>query len=263
MDKPEALEFIHLLYTGVVTMLVLVIAVVLFVVVHQKNAHLLQVQLRQQELAYETAMLQSVVASQENERERIAQDLHDEIGASLSAARLFVNQVHYEVTVPHLQEMSQQASQILGDTLQNVRHIAQNLSPLNLEKFGFCHAVTILARQLEGAGLQVDIRVDEAVERLGSNAQLALYRIVQEAFTNSIKHARAQCLTLWLRPEAEQLSLSISDDGCGFVPELDQATSATSMGLAGMQARTRLLNGQLEIRSIPGKGTELTLRCPR
>ncbi|WP_035565501.1 sensor histidine kinase [Hymenobacter sp. IS2118] len=262
MDKPEELDFMQLLGTGVVMMLLLVLLVVVFVIVHQKRAHLLQAQLRQQELSYQSSMLEAMVASQESERERIAQDLHDEIGASLSAARLFITQVHYEAPTPHLQEMSQQASQILGETLQNVRSIAQNLSPALLERFGLCRAVTTLGSRLEAAGLHVELNVDEAVETLGSSAQLALYRIVQELFANVVRHAGARCLTLHLQAAAGQLRLEVTDDGCGFVRDAPAASRAAGMGLAGIQARTKLLNGQLEISSVPGQGTRVILVLP-
>ena len=263
MAKPAELEFVHLLYIGIVTMLMLAIAVVIFVVLHQRKAHTLQVQLRQQELDYQASMLQAMVASQESERERIARDLHDEIGASLSAARLFVNQVQYEVTSPHLQDMSQQASQILGDTLQSVRHIVQNLSPTMLEKFGFCRAVAVQAGRLEATGLRVELHLDEAVERLAATAQLALYRIVQELLANVSKHAQAHCLVLHLRADATTLTLTATDDGRGFTPDLTKTVASTGIGLAGMQARARLLGGHLELTSAPGSGTCVTLLVPR
>ena len=107
MDQPAALEFTYLLGIGIFMMLLLAMMVVVFVIVHQKRAHTQQAHIRQQEIDYQQRLLQSVIASQESEREHIAQDLHDEIGASLSAARLFITQVEYEVTAPHLQEMSQ------------------------------------------------------------------------------------------------------------------------------------------------------------
>ncbi|TDN39147.1 sensor histidine kinase [Hymenobacter sp. UV11] len=263
MAKPEDVEFIHLLYIGILTMLVLAIAVVVFVVVHQRNAHALQVQLRQQELDYQASMVQAMVGSQESERERIARDLHDEIGASLSAARLFVNQIQYEVQSPHLADMSRQASQILGDTLQSVRHIVQNISPTLLEKFGFCRAVAVQAERLIATGLHVELEVDEAVEYLSATAQLALYRIVQELLVNSSKHARARRLVLHLRVNAAALTLTATDDGCGFTPNLTNTAAATGMGLAGMQARAQLLGGQLTITSSPGCGTCVTLLVPR
>jgi two-component system NarL family sensor kinase len=263
MDKPEAITFIRLLYAGVLMMLVLVIAVVVFVVLHQKNAYLLQAQLRQQELDYQASMLQAVVASQESERERIAHDLHDEIGAMLSTARLFVNQVQYELDAPHLQEMAQRASHILGDTLHNVRHIVQNLSPAMLEKFGLGRAIALLGDHLEAAGLRVELHVDEAAESLAAPAQLALYRIVQEIFANTTRHAQAQRLTLHLLPAAGQLKLTVADDGRGFTPALAGAGPQGGMGLAGMRARAGLLGGQLQITSSVGQGTHIELLLPR
>jgi two-component system NarL family sensor kinase len=249
MDQPAALEFTYLLGVGIVMMLLLAMIVVVFVIVHQKRAHSLQAHIRQQEIEYQQRLLQSVIASQESEREHIAQDLHDEIGASLSAARLFITQVEYEVTTPHLQEMSQQASQI-------------HLSPAMLARFGLCQAVTMLGNRLEQAGLQVEIQVDEAVEALPPEAQLALYRIVQELLGNVTKHAQAHHLTLHLVSHAGGVKLFVSDDGCGFTPNSVASAKPTSMGLSGMRARAKLLNAELEIQSAPGQGTQTTIVLP-
>lgn len=262
MDKPEEVDFLHLLYGGMVAMLLLVVAVVLFVVAHQRRAYLLQTQLRQQEISYQLAMLQSVVASQENERERIAQDLHDEIGASLSAARLFVNQIGYEATDATLRDMAQQASQIIGETLQNVRSIVQNLSPIMLEKFGLYRAITLLGKSLETSGLQVELHIDPVAEQLDATTQLTLYRIVQEMLANVTRHAQAQLVMLYLQPQAGKLQLQVTDDGCGFVQEAPKTTKSIGMGLTGISARAKLLDGQLAITSSPGTGTRLTLLLP-
>ena len=262
MDQPAALEFTYLLGIGIFMMLLLAMMVVVFVIVHQKRAHTQQAHIRQQEIDYQQRLLQSVIASQESEREHIAQDLHDEIGASLSAARLFITQVEYEVTAPHLQEMSQQASQILGETLQNVRQIVQHLSPAMLARFGLCRAVTMLGNRLERAGLRVEIHVDEAVETLAPEVQLALYRIVQELLGNITKHAQAHSFTLHLAPYAGGVKLAVSDDGCGFTPNATTTAESISMGFSGMQARAKLHNAELTIQSAPGRGTQATLLLP-
>ncbi|HEX8426399.1 sensor histidine kinase [Hymenobacter sp.] len=262
MDQPKELEFVYLLGIGTVMILLLVMVVVVFVIVHQKRAHSLQAHIRQQEIEYQLRLLQSVVDSQESERERIAQDLHDEIGASLSAARLFINQVQYEVDAPHLQEMTQQASQILGETLQSVRVIVQHLSPALLERFGLSQAVTMLGARLERAGLRVELHVDEAVDRLAPEIQLALYRIVQELLANVTKHAQAHCLLLHLGPYPGGIKLVVSDDGRGFSADFSAAAKPVSMGLSGIQARAKLLQAELKIRSTPGEGTHASLLVP-
>ena len=199
MDKPQEIDFNYLLFSGVIIMLMLALVVVVFVVMHQKRVHTLQLVLRQQELDHQTLLLKSVVASQESERERISQDLHDEIGASLSAAQLFINQIKYETSDAALQTMAAQASQIVGDTLQSVRHIVQNMSLVILEKFGFCRALTQLGSRLAASDMQVEMQVDKTVEALDGTVQLTLYRIIQEIFTNATKHAQARHLTLHLQ----------------------------------------------------------------
>lgn len=262
MDKPEEIAFAWLLFAGVITMLLLAVAVILFVVVHQRRVHSLRLALQQQELAYQTKMLRSIINSQETERERIAQDLHDEIGASLSAARLFINQISYEESSPPVRELAQQASQIVGDSLKSVRRIVQNMSPMALDKLGFCRAVGQLSSRLEATGLHVDRQLDAAVEHLPAEKQLALYRIIQELLANAVKHAQATALTLHLHYTTHELLLRVSDNGCGFVPAQTPADTADGMGLAGIAARVKLLEGHFHLTSAPDTGTHIVLRLP-
>jgi signal transduction histidine kinase len=138
----------------------------------------------------------------------------------------------------------------------------QHLSPAMLARFGLCRAVTMLGNRLEQAGLEVEIQVDEAVETLAPEAQLALYRIVQELIGNVTKHAQAHHLTLHLVSYAGGVKLFVSDDGCGFTLGSVASAKSTSMGVPGMQARAKLLNAELEIQSAPGQGTQTTLLLP-
>ena len=262
MDKPGEVEFTWLLFTGVIIMLLLALAVIVFVIVHQRRVDALRFTLQQQELEYQTKMLRAVITSQESERERIAHDLHDEIGASLSAARLYINQIKYEAKDSSLQNLAREASQIVGDTLKSVRQIVQNMSPIVLEKLGFCRALAQLSSRLEAAGIPVDTQVDAAADELAVEVQLGLYRIIQELFGNSMKHAQATSLTLHLQQSTSGWLLLISDNGCGFAIEQVIGNASTGMGLAGIAARAKLLDGQLQIESSPDNGTHVTLRLP-
>ena len=131
-----------------------------------------------------------------------------------------------------------------------------------LARFGLCRAVTMLGNRLERAGLRVEIHVDEAVETLAPEVQLALYRIVQELLGNITKHAQAHSFTLHLAPYAGGVKLAVSDDGCGFTPNATTTAESVSMGFSGMQARAKLLNAELTIQSAPGQGTQATLLLP-
>lgn len=259
MDKPTEVEFAWLLFTGISVMLLLAVAIVVFIVVYQKKAHAMQVNLQQQELEHQQAMLGLVVASQETERERIAQDLHDEIGGALAAAQLIINQLRSNAASPQAQEMAQQASQIVGETVQNMRHIVRDISPAMLVRFGFRRAVTMLATRLETTGMLVHLQVDASVETWEVSAQLALYRIVQEFFANTLKHAQAHHLTLDITTVAGVLKLRMSDDGRGFALQPEGQGKSTGMGLAGIRARARVLNADLNLTSAPGQGTQAVL----
>ena len=259
MAKPEEIEFAKLLFGGIAIMVLMALTIVIFIVLYQRKLYSQQANLHQMELTHQKNILESIINSQESERQRIARDLHDEVGASLSAAKLFINQIQYETHASEMKKLADQSSQILGDTVKDVRQIAQNLSPVTLESFGLAEAVKILLQRLEVSGLSVYFDIDFTANVLNSYQQLILYRIIQEAFTNILKHASATQLVLDLKQAEKMLLLSIEDDGRGFNYQKSAQTESIGMGIGTIQARAGLLGARCEITSSPGRGTRIEI----
>ncbi|RYU76727.1 sensor histidine kinase [Hymenobacter persicinus] len=261
MDKPSEVEFARLLFGGIAMMLLLAVVIVLIMITAQRKAYQQQMRLQQVLLAHQKEMTKSVIGSQESERERITRDLHDEIGASLSVVKLFINQIKYDTAEADVAKLAEQASDVVAETVKSIRDIVQNLSPANINRLGLLKAVQILLARLEATGIRVQAALDP-VEELGEARQLALYRIVQEILGNIVKHAGATAVEVNLERHAATLLLSVRDNGRGFDLTADGPTEGSGMGLGGMKARAGLLNGQLTVESASGLGTHVTLHLP-
>ncbi|OJV15181.1 MAG: hypothetical protein BGO21_04850 [Dyadobacter sp. 50-39] len=260
MGRPGEIEFAQLLFGGIGIMVMMALAIVIFVLLYQRKLHFQQRRLHQMEMMHQKKILESIVASQENERERIARDLHDEVGASLSAVRLFVNQIQYEKSPEEMKGLAARSGQIIGDVVKDVRQIAHNLSPVIIENFGFTGAVKILLRRMEDTGMRVRGKIDDPADVLSAYQQLVLYRIIQEVTGNIMKHAAANEITFNLHHNGSRLSLLMSDNGKGF--DMHSGPKAAGMGMSSIRTRTDLLGAKLDLRSAPGEGTRFKIEMP-
>ena len=148
--------------------------------------------------------------------------------------------------------------QVVG-TLHDVRRLAVELRPKALDDFGLVPALERLAQMVAGqSGLKLEMEAQLGRERLPSEIETALYRIVQEALTNITKHARAHCVSIVLRRAREPITAVIEDDGCGF----DPTVARSGMGLDGMRERLALIGGRLKIETRPGGGVTLVALVP-
>ncbi|ARU05538.1 hypothetical protein CCO03_13355 [Comamonas serinivorans] len=196
----------------------------------------------------------------EVDRAKLARELHDELGALLTSAKLSMARLKPKLpkdddTIPPLMAT-------LTDTLNQVialkRNIIEDLRPSSLDNFGLLTALDILAREFqERSGVTVETNIEPAT--LDANAQLSLYRMVQESLTNVAKYAQAKQVYIGLRVYRQHVELTVKDDGVGF----DQSvTQPKSHGLAGMRHRVESLGGRLDIQSAPGKGTTVFAAFP-
>ncbi|MCI0395952.1 MAG: GAF domain-containing sensor histidine kinase [Chloroflexi bacterium] len=224
-----------------------------------QNARLLgQVQAGQERLRI---MAQRVVSAQEDERRRLSKELHDEAGQTLTALKINLGLIRN-----NLPDSADGLRQQLGDllewteeTMQRLRLLAYDLRPPALESLSFHEAMENLTRDFAGrTGLAIHYEGQE-LPPLPDTTAASLYRFVQEALTNVVKHAQAGEVQVELHLENQILTLGVSDNGRGFVvPEvISRASVSQNMGLAGMQERLELIGGQLKIDSRPGRGTRL------
>lgn len=195
----------------------------------------------------------------EEERRHIARDIHDELGASLTALQLELNWLRGRLTEPGLQTKLGGMLEITGNAMGAVRRILNDLRPGVLDHLGLWAALEALLTDFQQrSGVRCHFDCPPQIEqcRLGREAEIALYRIVQELLTNISRHARASHVRLQARADAGSLLLAVSDDGCG----MQAPAQPTSFGILGMQERARALGGLLAIDSAPGRGTTVSVQ---
>ncbi len=210
------------------------------------------------------AVSAAVIEAQEEERRRIARELHDGIGQVLSALKINVDTVRRRCRDESCTDLLQRAVAMADTLLGDVREITRRLRPPPLEDMGLVAAVRWHLDNLV-VNQSIDLRLvaETPVARLPANVEVACFRIIQEAVSNAIRHAEADRITVTLSSDDVCLSLSVRDDGRGF----DAHASSTHkdqqpLGLLGMRERATLLGGEMQIASAPGAGTEVRVAIP-
>jgi signal transduction histidine kinase len=200
--------------------------------------------------------LRRVVAGQEVERRRLARELHDETGQALTSILLGLRAVDEADDSESVAKAVSDLRELVVATLQDVRRLAVQLRPKALDDFGLVPALERLAQTFsESSGIKADLEANLGEERLPPEVETTLYRIVQEALTNVVKHAGATAVSILLVRRNGSVTAVIEDDGRGFDPG---AVNAESLGLAGMRERAELHDGRLTIETSPG-GTTLAV----
>ena len=208
-------------------------------------------------------LMQRVISAEDDERRRIARELHDETGQSLTTMLVGLRAIGDITGLAEVRSMAQRLRGVAAHTMDDIGRLARGLHPAVLDDKGLAAA----ARRHVGDfaksfGIVVDLRVGRTVSRLLSPlVQTTVYRILQEALTNVARHARAQSVAVVLKLEGPMLELVIRDDGIGF----DSAAAMrerSGLGLHGMRERVALLGGSVEIESRPGQGTKIHVEIP-
>ncbi|MFF0730533.1 HAMP domain-containing sensor histidine kinase [Streptomyces chartreusis] len=194
--------------------------------------------------------------AQEAERRRIAQELHDEVGQSMTAILLVLKRAADDAPEP-LREDLQQAQEITRESLDEVRRLVRRLRPGVLEDLGLVSALTSLSQDFAThTGLRVVRRLDGDLPALDHESELVLYRVAQESLTNAARHADARRVEVSLHGADEAVVLEIADDGRGIEAACEGA------GIRGMRERALLAGATLDIISTPGTGTRIRLTAP-
>ncbi len=220
-----------------------------------------------QQQANVRAYIQQITRAQEEERKRIARDLHDDVSPDII---ILIQKLDNITSAPKpkitevragLNDVREQAVK----ALEGLRATAQGLRPRIIDDLGLVAALEWIAEELErDQKVHISVHTKGMDRKLSSETQILLFRIAQEALNNIRKHAHAANVSIKLEEGEDEVVMTVTDDGQGFkAPDkIEGMVSAGRLGLMGMHERARLLNGTLRIRSSPGKGTEVTVRLP-
>lgn len=212
--------------------------------------------------------LNALLLGVENERRRIARDLHDGACVNLAAIKMKVDALREKTADPAAAAHMAELAEDLEQTYREVRGISHDLMSKALEKTDLLSALEDLGARLQQAqpDLNFQLYVNFNLKELGSLAKIQLYRIVQELLTNVLKHAHANTVTLQLLEDAGKLMLTVEDDGGGFDPAkigvAPGGQAADGIGLANVRTRVAVLRGLLRIEAAPGRGTFVSIEIP-
>jgi signal transduction histidine kinase len=205
------------------------------------------------------AKINAEITTMENERKRIAADLHDDVGPLLSAIKLHINYV--DVTDEEQKNLLAKSSRYIDEVIQKMREISNELLPNILVRRGLGSALNEFILKLNKSnGLNIVFESD-LQNRLPQEVEINLYRIVQEIVHNSIKHSKAKRLRIELRAYPDKIVLATADDGIGFSENPNQNTDS-GLGLLNLQSRTDVMGGDLNCLSQTGRGVRYLIEIP-
>ncbi len=219
----------------------------------------------QNEKAIKEQFAQNLISSQEEERKRIAGELHDSLGQELLIIKnrsiLAIENINDENSVrQHFDEISSLSSQAINE----VREITYNLRPFHLDRIGLTKAIhSLVTRVQSSSGINFKMFIDEIDNVFPKDSEINIYRMIQEGINNILKHSQATSVVLTISKEEAGVLILIQDDGTGFIAdEKNPKSIKNGFGLIGIRERAMFLKGEMEIDSSPGKGTKIKITLP-
>ncbi len=243
--------------------LTLIFGIVFFFIRYRRKLLRQHREMMSREREYQQKLLVASIHSQENERKRISQDLHDHVGGALSGLRYVISGISGPGDNDQtMSEIAQKARAGIDDIINDVRNISHSLSPAGLELWGFHEALyEYTDKTAASSGVPIDVtdRTNGLLQQLGFDDALSLFRVIQELITNTLKHARASQITILSDIRNDQITLVYTDDGVG-VQMADGQNNG--IGLYNIESRLSLLNASYKVSSAPGTGYSFTISIP-
>lgn len=235
------LELVFALVT--LGMILLALGIISLVFIYQRKIQKKQSELKEMDLSYQKGLVNAIIEAREMEQRRIALELHDDVGSTLTAIKFSVLSLQME------DETKETLTHNLNDAIQKVRRISNELLPSILEELGLLTAANSLVKQLneqlDGVSIIIQVIQDPPSSFQTKDVNLAFYRVLQELLTNIIKYAEATHVKVWLNQNEDGLEMTISDNGKGFIPSKSVNPERPSLGLRNMESRLQQINGQI------------------
>ena len=210
-----------------------------------------------------SSVSKQIIQVQEEERRSIARDLHDEIGQALTAVKMNAQEIAEQAKGTDIEPLVHDSLDLLGQLLSRVRGLALELRPSLLDELGLREASKwYLNKFAKRSGLTITFETDPLWNRLAEEIEIACFRVLQEALTNVVKHARATTVSVTLHQTLDHLELRVCDNGTGFTFARARSPKGTGLGLLGMKERLHLFGGVLHVDSTKGAGTAVMARFP-
>ncbi len=237
-----------IMFFGTIGMLTLAVGLIVFIIFHQRKVIRYQGTLQRMEQDQQRMLLNASIRLQEEERQRLAADLHDDAGPLLATARLYLNENLVNMDKASQLQSIYNAKQIIDDTIQLIRNISHSLMPPTLKNFGLESAVNDLFQKISGSGsLNASCRFHDYKERLKTEDELILFRVLQELVNNILKHSNASFIHVTQNINGDRFFLRLHHDGRGLTQaDFEKLNkSPVGLGLKNIQSRLKLLSGNI------------------
>lgn len=254
-------EILLLITVGVMIMLLLAFSLVAFFFLSQRKLTNERQKAYAQQLEHREQLLYSTLQTQEDERRRIAKDLHDDVGSKLNVLHLNLHRLQKQAAnTPETAETIQALFHVVHTTIDTTRRISHDLLPPALESFGLREALSELCEQYRRSGaLSLDFEAKESdAGPLDKTAAIHLFRVVQELLSNSVKHGRATHIFLQLWRMPTELRIDYRDNGRGFDPA--GAHFKPGLGIQNIESRMRMIGAEFQLESAPGAGFRASIK---
>ena len=261
MEHSPNIDLFFVVIIGTFGMCLLVIALIFFVFSNKRRIYKATLQMTEMKLHYQKEMIKNGIEAQEEERKRIATDLHDEVGVLLSTVKLNISGglKPYE-TQEDLKKVKEQAVKLIDHSIQSVRRISRQLMPGTLKHYGLTKAVSELCEMLgDTTGLNFSFEEVGEGKRLSESFETGSYRIIQELINNAMKHSGGDQINVRFIWDRNSFTYSVSDNGKGYSHPGPMET-VPGIGLKSIRLRAELIGSELWVESLPGKGTQTFLR---
>lgn len=262
--NPEQIRWAVLIAT--MAMLMMAVFVIAFIIYYQKRQLEQEKMLHEIEKNHQRLLLETALSSEEAERRRIAQDLHDDIGTMLSLTKLSLNQLNKIMGRGDTRAdfTLNKAQALVEETIVHVRRITRELVPTTLEHFGLVAAIDEFIHRLgDNQSLKVNFHCDiDNIPRQSPRVELALYRIMQELVNNAIKHSHCDEIEIDLHMDKGQIELQVTDNGQGFDAQVVRTSEQAGLGLRSIDSRLSVINGAVNYQKPGLRGSRARVQIP-
>lgn len=254
-------------FFGTIAMILLAVALILFIIFHQRRVMRFQQHIQQLEVKHQKMLLKAAIKLQEEERKRLAADLHDDAGPLLATAKLYLNENFMNLEKTAQLQALFSSKQIIDDTIQLIRNISHSLMPPTLKNFGLGSAINDFFQKISNSGtLNANVKFHDYKVRLKAENELILFRVIQELVNNILKHSEASFIHLTEHDVENKVVIRLHHDGNGLTQEefLRFTKEKSGLGLKNIQSRVRVLHGEIMYEKDASQSLyKVTLEIPR
>lgn len=266
MESKSQVEVFSLVVIGTIGMLILVAFIVLFVLLYQKKMLAARALVKENDNIYQRKLLDASIEVAEQERKRIAANIHDDIGMMLNVLKLNFTKIQRNRSDEALTStLLTNSNLLIEETIAAIRIISNDLMPPTLMKLGFIKGITELCGQVKSSGMiDICLLLNVNSVQLEKKNEIQLYRLVKEVINNIIKHANASTIELTINATVEFMTITLSHDGKGLTNEMMQELSESKegMGLKNILSRAQLTNSVIQYISMGNEDAKIIIETP-